>query len=777
MEGFSLFLDKVLKRYRKVLYRRRYRKESAHSNGTTEARVNPNGSLFFHSDDKDKLTALYRRYFLERVNKAIKAADDICEHKFNIFGCQVDHGPKIQWALDPVSGNLWEDRFSFDIVYKGERRLGDIRFVWELNKHQYFFTLGKAYWITGDEKYAEEIVGQIGSWMNENPFCRGINWISALEIGARVISWIMAYPFVKEKMGDDFAKKFTRSIYAQLEFIEENLSFARFPNTHLIGEAAALFIGGLFLESPRSEKWIYMGLKILAKQLDEQVHKDGAHKEQSLNYHRFFLDYYYLMLILLKKNRIAYPAKIEACIEKMTEFVLYTLRPDGTAPSFGDADDARGIFVYQDCVKDYLGLLALGATIYQRGDFKYVAKGIAEEVFWLLGEEGVNRFLDIEAKKPAASSMALEDAGYYAMRDGWNPDSSYLIFDCGPLGFGQGGHGHADALSFQLSYKGFNFIIDPGTYSYNLDYEWRDYFRSTLAHNTIVIDSLNQSEMMDRMSWISKAQAKCNLWLSMEQFDFVDGEHDGYARLRDPVLHRRMIFFGKPHYWLITDVLSCSRSHTVCRNFHFHPDVLVNFGLGPNVLEAINSGEKRIKIVLLGEESKKTPMIVFKGDQEKKIGWYSEKYGTKSANPTLKITDYIEGGKIYTTFISSVDMNYKVERKLSNGEGIYVLVIDPLSKNNDHIFFSVKRQAQVIADFFSFQGRFLFIRRGEKGISFVYAMDFTRLEIEKELSYSSPNKTKEIKYSAIGYEVSGRVEDFKGSVHRSGIRIVTKEKN
>jgi hypothetical protein len=144
---------------------------------------------------KSLLTVRYRDLFPDAVRVELAEASRLAAHRFTLLGHTMEHGESVAWSRDPVSGREWARGFSPDIPYRGSERLGDIKLAWELNKHQYFFTLGKAAWLSGDFATAVEIVRQIDHWIEDNPYQRGINWISALEAGARAVSWIMAYPF------------------------------------------------------------------------------------------------------------------------------------------------------------------------------------------------------------------------------------------------------------------------------------------------------------------------------------------------------------------------------------------------------------------------------------------------------------------------------------------------------------------------------------------------------------------------------------------------------
>src|SRR5439155_20513169 len=168
-------------------------------------------------------------------------------------------------------------------------------------------------------------------------------------------------------------------------------------------------------------------------------------------------------------------------MEQMTSFLMHVLFPDGTAPACGDGDDARGICFRSDSPADYRGLLALGAVLFERGDFKAAAGALSEEVLWLLGPEGVDRFDALAPRRPDDSSLAYPAAGYYVMRGGWGASDPVLVFDCGALGCGPAAHAHADALRFQLHAAGYPFVVDSGTCSCILDHAWRDSFRTRRA--------------------------------------------------------------------------------------------------------------------------------------------------------------------------------------------------------------------------------------------------------------------------------------------------------
>ena len=156
------------------------------------------------------------------------------------------------------------------------------------------------------------------------------------------------------------------------------------------------------------------------------------------------------------------------------------------------------------------------------------------------------------------------------MRSGWEADAHQAIIDIGPIGCPvSGGHGHADLLSVQCSIFGEPCLVDAGTYSYAGESQWRDFFRSTAAHSTVMVDGANQAEPAGAFGWKGQPRVRLREWHSTPEFDFLDAEHDGYLSLPDPVVHRRRVIFVKPGYWILIDDLSGAAHHQIDLTFQF----------------------------------------------------------------------------------------------------------------------------------------------------------------------------------------------------------------
>jgi uncharacterized heparinase superfamily protein len=275
--------------------------------------------------------------------------------------------------------------------------------------------------------------------------------------------------------------------------------------------------------------------------------------------------------------------------------------------------------------------LATSAVLFNRAEFKAKARYFDETSFWLLGKDGQQKF-DNMAGQVASTSLStrFEQGGHYILTGGGSVKAK-IVFDCGPLGFESiAAHGHADSLSFTLDAYNRAFFIDPGTYTYIAANPFRNYFRSTAAHNTVVIDSKNQSEIAGPFLWKTKANSFVQEWQDNDSFARVVGWHDGYCRLGDPVTHRRSIEFDKNKaVVVIRDFIESKASHTVEQFFHLSPECVIK-QLNVNRIRITNGDEA---IELLTDERVRAEAR--RADENPISGWASRSYDRKEPITTI----------------------------------------------------------------------------------------------------------------------------------------------
>jgi len=514
----------------------------------------PQPRFFFSPDAVPGLCAKLRQLFPEAAEQIVERAERMCEHRFDLLGFDaVDYGPDIDWHCDRVHGKRAPRKPWFRMKYLDFAEVGDSKVTWELNRHQHLVTLAKAFRLSGDQKFVSELFRQWEHWHVENPYPIGINWASSLEVAFRSLSYLWVYFLLANSpvMSEGFRAALIRSLAVSGHHIDCYLSTYFSPNTHLLGEAVALFfIGTLCPEIPAARRWQQRGWQIVQQEAERQVQNDGMHFEQSVYYHVYALDFFLHSAVLASVNHIPAPSQSDRTLERMLE-ALSLLARGGTVPQLGDDDGGRLFDPARNRRTHLLDPLATGAVLFGRGDFKMLAGGPREETLWLLGEAGLEEFDRLAPVAPTHNSVAFRASGLYLMT-GDHPDRQ-LVIDAGPQGAHTAGHGHADALSLTASSGGHDLLIDSGTLEYvGADGE-RNRFRGTKAHNTLLVANQDQAEPKGPFSWGRLPKVEAEGWIVGQTFDLFAGSHDGYSRLPNAVIHRRFAFSLKSGFWLVRD--------------------------------------------------------------------------------------------------------------------------------------------------------------------------------------------------------------------------------
>src|SRR5215470_448519 len=542
-------------------------------------------------EQRRDIVEVMSRRFPDVRDAVINIAEAALRGKFSLLGhVGLSFGDPpdspIDWSLDPVSClraplRHWSELHPLDPLGGGDPKV-----VWELNRHAHFVTLGQAYWLTSDDRFAAAFVDQASAWIDANPAGLGINWASSLEVAFRSIAWLWALGLCadSDEVTPDFFARLLKSLIEHGRHIERYLSYYFSPNTHLTGEALGLFYLGLALpELKRAEGWRDLGLRILLEQATKQTRADGVYFEQSSYYHRYTTDFYTHLFALTRAGGGIIHSETDAALrrklEAMLDHLMWITRPDGSSPLIGDDDGGRLIKLAPRAANDFRDTLAVGAAIFNRDDWKYVAGAAPAELLWMIGPEGVGGYDRLEAETPREISKGFRSGGYFVMRDGWRRDSSFVLIDCGHHGAAVGaGHAHSDALSIEFASGGVTWLVDPGTYVYAADPKTRDEFRSTAAHNTVVVDGQPQSISAGPFSWRTAAKCRLREFVERDEAIFFQGLHDGYERLSDPVTHTRSALYLKPDpcanlpgCLIVRDQFTAKKHHHYAIRYHFAP--------------------------------------------------------------------------------------------------------------------------------------------------------------------------------------------------------------
>jgi hypothetical protein len=596
---------------------------------------------------------LESEYFSEQAY--CQAADEILEGRLDLFslkGFLIGNEPK--WTTDPKTGTQSPMTFGKKLNYRNTNIVGNIKYLWELNRHLHLITLAQAYHISKNRKYLDAIKSHLTSWFEQNPYLMGPNWASSLELAIRLINWGITWELIggedseifKDTDGKKLNKSWLDSIYQHVTFIHNYYSQFSSANNHLIGEAAGVYIATKFWPYWEAfEKWGKTAKHVLIKEARNQTYSDGVNKEQAISYQQFVLDFFLITALIGKKAQDEFPIEYWTSIEKMMEFIFSIMDVSGNVPMIGDADDGFVVRLSQEqdfC--PYKSLLASGAFLFNRSDFRKKAGKVDDKTRFLLGHLA-EKYDDVDAVVSTKAKKQFPEGGYYILGfDAQTDNELQVVVDSGPLGYlSIAAHGHADALSFTLFYGGKEFLIDPGTYSYHANKEWRNYFRSTAAHNTLRVDGQDQSVMTGNFMWSEKAEVCLDKFLSTSKEDIFQGSHNGYSRLSDPVRHVRTINLNKPQREMsIVDMLNCKERHQVETYWHFSENCEVKV-VGSTIY--VKQEGKSIQVVF--EDNAK--LLKYEASLSPLSGWISRSFDKKVPCTTVIAAYEINGTSLIKT--------------------------------------------------------------------------------------------------------------------------------
>jgi hypothetical protein len=586
----------------------------------------PASSFFLPHESSQVTSRLLNHYYPEYVSAVLAAADAACRNELSLLGQVFDYSQGIDWQCDPVTGwrcPLWH--ISRMGQYIGSpARPADLILIWELNRHQHFITLGMAYWLTGDQRYVDAFSSQVRSWIETNPVQHGVNWCYGLEVSIRLLAWTVAFQFFRssQKFREKTGKAFLKSLWQQADFLSSHLQTTKndVPNNHMMAELTGLvLVGAAFPEFRRAAAWRETGLQLLNQQATAQTYPDGVNKEQATGYHRFVAELLLLVAARSRQGALPHEPILEKTLERMVDYVLFTLTPVGTAPMWGDSDYGRALGLGQNKdFWDFRPILSAGAVLFGRPDWKFAAGRFDEEAFWILGSGGLDLWQKLDVCPPEQVSRAFPQAGLYVIRDAWAADTDVAFLKCGPFGLGGEGHcahSHCDLLSFVLWVGGQPLLVDSGTYIYQGP--WRDSFRITAAHNTVMIDGREQAVPMPYFNWQQIPEAKC--------IDWTGKRVTAALTYSGQIEHIRELAHPRPGVWELVDKFTGHDEHRLEWFFHFAPGLDLQLDEGEHTFTVLKEGCPFL-IVHMPDDGIRSQL---------RDTWFSYQYGVKQSNQEL----------------------------------------------------------------------------------------------------------------------------------------------
>jgi Heparinase II/III N-terminus/Heparinase II/III-like protein len=557
---------------------------------------------------------------------------------------------------------------------------GDHEWAWFLNRHYHLTKLLEAYSETGQISYIDCINQHLTEWILSSP-SRATPQIWAqwrgLEVAYRMLHWPRI--FYRLQQVEAFSPA-TRIL--MLSSLLDHAKYLRYlhdwGDNWVFREMYGLATLAIcWPEFKASQGWLSYAGDRLAQSMQAQVYPDGAHKELTSHYHRIVLRDAQGFADLLHNAEYPVPESLKMGLEKMWNYLAYTLRPSGLSLLNNDSD--------QENQRD---ILNRAAVTYDREDWRYITSN---------GQKGV--------KPEKEASNLFPWAGHFVMRSGWDTKAQWAFFDIGPLGVNY--HVHQDKLHLSVGAYGRDLLVDSGRYSYVRNDLWT-YFRHSASHNVILIDGQGQKDDVKQC----RKPIQDNYAITPE-LDFVKGRSDrSFHHLPGHPIHTRTIAYLRGQYWIVVDQIETDRPRNIEVLWHFHPDCTVSLE-GTDVLtQDEDVGNLRITPTSnLIWQVKQT-----KGQEEPKQGWWSREYGHICPNFTAIYQAHLATSTTFAWILfPSLGIVPKIRvTQIANQKGWIRLAIEEANQRNDEVIIQIEDSDPIeISNGLEFQGHCAILRENK----------------------------------------------------------------
>ena len=542
----------------------------------------------------------------------------------------------IDWHRDFNSGHRWDPAELYLDVRVAPVPGADIKIPRELSRFQHVGALARGDLHDG----GVELMLEMLDWIVANPYPRGVNWASTMDVALRAVNWIWgmrlfepvlkSFPCALGVVAGSLEQHGTH-ILKNLEYYEECTT-----NHYLSNVAGLVYLGAALPDLPQSDGWLLFGLQELVSEMERQVYPDGMSWEASTHYHRLVAEMFASCAALAerlpaaRRTRLAsfdphawrtkpplkspqssglrltaagpvLPGAFYARLGAMGELTAALTKPNCKVPQVGDNDSGRAHKLLPgvaDDVRDHRHLLALIGELLGRDDLRALAGPAAREGELIAGGLGALAPQSSASASPQGSAL-FACAGIAVLRTA----QAYVAVTCGPNGQGgRGGHGHNDKLSFELNVHGRDIVVDAGCPVYTADPQARNRYRSTAAHSTIAVDGLEQDVWPAGMAGLFRLPERSAPRLELIAAHAAAGSHGGYG-----APHRRE-FRLEPGRLQIDDTLDLSAERRIV------------FNLDPAVRCEQATAETNGVRFILAHEAGPSVVITISGANDPRVG-------------------------------------------------------------------------------------------------------------------------------------------------------------
>jgi len=583
--------------------------------------------------------------------RVIEAAEALLAGRCEILGSLRKDMADPDWFHDGRSEQRFPDDIAAAQLDYRSGRYGNVKQVWELSRHHHLTVLAMAWALTHDDRYAVAVDRQLRSWWSTNRFMYGVNWVSGIELGIRLISWVWVRRLLEGWVGaaalfeenDDALGQ----IYWHQRFLAAFPSRGSSANNHLVAEMAGLLVGscafGWFTES---ERWAHMAFKRLDAALADNTFDSGVNRELAFAYHGLVCELGLVAMVEASAAGMEVGGDVWSRLCSMVDVGASLIDGRLRGPRQGDGDDGRALVLDDAAAPQWGSLLAVGARLF--GPLPWWPAFDPDDPAGAALADMVAPPPSV-ANRPPSRLRSIPDAGIALLRAEGPRGEIWCRCDGGPHGFGSlAAHAHADALSVEVRYDGVDILADPGTYCYHEEPEWRRYFRSTRAHNTVELDDRDQSEAGGPFMWQRQARATTLELADLGVKQRWSAEHDGYHDLDGGATHCRTVTLDARRSTIeIVDLVRGTHDHRVSLLFHLGPAVVATLQGRSVALAWTSPGGADASAVMTLPVG--LDWELHRGETEPIIGWYSPGFGVKEPAHTLVGNGTLAGAEFTTT--------------------------------------------------------------------------------------------------------------------------------
>jgi asparagine synthase (glutamine-hydrolysing) len=513
-------------------------------------------SFFFDPESRPEWRGQFASW--DELQSPVAEAEGAIDGHVRLFSrTTVYLGDPPHWLRNPLTCEEWPAGEHF--TESDDAGYGDINVLLDANRFHFAYPLVRAYWRSGNERYAEGFWQLCEQWRVANPPNHGPNWKSGAEASIRVVAWCFALYGLLDAAATNPERTIglAQAIAYSGRRIEATIDDAtREPSARAILDGMGLWtIGALFPEFRLARRWRRIGRIVLERLGQRLIYGDGSFAPHSLNDHRLMLDAYVWSMRLGELINQPFSRDLTEAIGRAADW-LYQLQDEATGrvPNYGANDGTLLLPLTNSDYQDFRPAVQAAryfttrTCTFERGPWD-------EQLFWLFGD----RALAAEAAPSPRVDFQARDGGYYTLRSA----TGFAFVRAADF---RHPPDHADQLHVDLWWRGINIALDPGTFSAHAPIPWHHALAPTAFHNTVTVDLQSQLEVDARAQFLPwpRGEARRAMRSSSGQIAYWEGSHDGYLRLSPGAVHRRAIIRLGDEHWCVLDEVRSREPH-ICR--------------------------------------------------------------------------------------------------------------------------------------------------------------------------------------------------------------------